>query len=76
MIFQISQKQLNPFTYLYLELKVIDNEVSRKIDIGFPQLRPSRSEQLKIRLAHVKAQRKNPDLEKLARAGTRNYTFL
>lgn len=45
----------------------VDLEISKKINIGFPQLRISRSQQLKERLAHVKAQRKNPELEKSAR---------
>ncbi|XP_055610590.1 39S ribosomal protein L38, mitochondrial [Uranotaenia lowii] len=49
------------------EERIVDPEISRKINIGFPHLKPSRSDQLKERLAHLKTQRTNPELEKQAR---------
>ncbi|XP_053947609.1 39S ribosomal protein L38, mitochondrial [Anastrepha ludens] len=45
-----------------------DPELTARVNIGFPHLKPSRSEQLKQRLAHLKAQRSNAQVEKLARA--------
>jgi large subunit ribosomal protein L38 len=44
-----------------------DPEITKPHDIGFAHLRPSRSEEYRQRLDHLKAQRKNPNLEKLAR---------
>ncbi|XP_039440149.1 39S ribosomal protein L38, mitochondrial [Culex pipiens pallens] len=52
------------------EERAVDPEVARKVNIGFPHLKPARSAQLKERLDHLKAQRSNPELEKLARAKT------
>ncbi|XP_030381278.1 39S ribosomal protein L38, mitochondrial [Scaptodrosophila lebanonensis] len=52
------------------EENVSDPEVTARINIGFPQLRPSRSVQLKARLEHLKAQRANVELEKQARSNT------
>ncbi|XP_068159960.1 large ribosomal subunit protein mL38 [Drosophila tropicalis] len=45
-----------------------DPEVTARVNIGFPQLKGSRSEQLKNRLKHLKAQRSNKELEQLARS--------
>lgn len=45
----------------------IDPEIAEQINIGFPTLRKSRSEELKQRLAHLKSQRSNPQLEIIAR---------
>lgn len=53
----------------------VDPEIARKIDIGFPQLRPSRTLQVKERLSHLKTQRANPMLEKEARAQSRKKSF-
>ncbi|XP_030568020.1 39S ribosomal protein L38, mitochondrial [Drosophila novamexicana] len=47
---------------------VSDPEVAARVNIGFPQLKPSRSAQLKTRLEHLKAQRANKELEQLARS--------
>ncbi|XP_051864450.1 39S ribosomal protein L38, mitochondrial isoform X2 [Drosophila albomicans] len=47
---------------------VTDPEVVARINIGFPQLKPSRSAQLKERLEHLKAQRSSKELEQLARS--------
>ncbi|XP_064555251.1 large ribosomal subunit protein mL38 [Drosophila montana] len=47
---------------------VSDPEVVARINIGFPQLKPSRSAQLKTRLEHLKAQRASKELEQLARS--------
>ncbi|KAH8276613.1 hypothetical protein KR044_012098 [Drosophila immigrans] len=47
---------------------VTDPEVVARINIGFPQLKPSRSAQLKARLEHLKAQRGSKELEQLARS--------
>lgn len=52
------------------EERAVDPEVARKVNIGFPHLKPARSAQLKERLDHLKAQRANPELERLARAKT------
>ncbi|KAH8314573.1 hypothetical protein KR074_002592 [Drosophila pseudoananassae] len=49
------------------EETVADAEVAARINIGFPQLKESRSAQLKTRLEHLKAQRANKQLEQLAR---------
>lgn len=59
--------------FVFTDENPVDAELTRKVDIGFPQLRPPRSQQTKERLAHVKAQRSNPELEKQARAQTRTY---
>ncbi|KXJ76062.1 hypothetical protein RP20_CCG010410 [Aedes albopictus] len=53
--------------------RAVDPELAKKVNIGFPHLKPARSEQLKERLAHLKAQRANPELEKASRAKTREY---
>ncbi|XP_016993093.2 large ribosomal subunit protein mL38 [Drosophila takahashii] len=45
-----------------------DPEVLARVNIGFPQLRDSRSAQLKTRLEHLKAQRSSKQLEQLARS--------
>nr|XP_014099961.2 39S ribosomal protein L38, mitochondrial [Bactrocera oleae] len=45
-----------------------DPELTARVNIGFPHLKSSRSEQLKQRLAHLKAQRSSEEVEKLARA--------
>ncbi|EDW65240.2 large ribosomal subunit protein mL38 [Drosophila virilis] len=47
---------------------VSDPEVVARVNIGFPQLKPSRSAQLKTRLEHLKAQRASKELEQLARS--------
>ncbi|XP_034475012.1 39S ribosomal protein L38, mitochondrial [Drosophila innubila] len=47
---------------------VTDPEIVARVNIGFPQLKPSRSAQLKLRLEHLKAQRASKELEKLARS--------
>ncbi|XP_017870611.1 PREDICTED: 39S ribosomal protein L38, mitochondrial [Drosophila arizonae] len=46
---------------------VTDAEIVARVNIGFPQLKPSRSAQLKARLEHLKAQRASKELEQLAR---------
>lgn len=48
-----------------------DPELHKKHDIGFPLERPSRSAEVRQRLEHLKAQRKDFNLEKLARANKR-----
>ncbi|KAH8397788.1 hypothetical protein KR222_001703 [Zaprionus bogoriensis] len=45
-----------------------DAELTARVNIGFPQLKPSRSAQLKARLEHLKAQRSSKELEQLARS--------
>ncbi|EDV30062.1 uncharacterized protein Dana_GF15958 [Drosophila ananassae] len=49
------------------EETVTDVEVAARVNIGFPQLKESRSAQLKTRLEHLKAQRASKQLEQLAR---------
>lgn len=50
---------------------VTDLEVAARVNIGFPQLKESRSAQLKTRLEHLKAQRASKQLEQLARNNKR-----
>lgn len=59
-----------------LEENIVDPDIARLVDIGFPKLRPSRSQQLKERLAHVKQQRSDPELERQARAQTCTWNSL
>lgn len=51
----------------------MDKEIEYQVNIGFPALRTSRSEQLKERLSHIKTQRTNAELEKKARSGEREF---
>lgn len=52
------------------EENAVDPEVARRINIGFPQLKPARSIQLKERLAHLKTLRADTELEKMSRTQT------
>lgn len=52
----------------FLEENQVDPEVAKKIDIGFPFLKPSRTEEVIKRMEHIKAHKKNVTLEKLARS--------
>ncbi|KAH8266571.1 hypothetical protein KR018_008062 [Drosophila ironensis] len=52
------------------EETLTDAEVVARVNIGYPQLRESRSAQLKVRLEHLKAQRASKQLEHLARSNT------
>uniref|UniRef100_U5ERQ6 Large ribosomal subunit protein mL38 n=1 Tax=Corethrella appendiculata TaxID=1370023 RepID=U5ERQ6_9DIPT len=54
------------------EINYVDPEIAHKIDIGFPVLKLSRSVEIKERLKHVKEQRSNSNLEKLARTNNLN----
>ncbi|XP_063705966.1 large ribosomal subunit protein mL38 [Culicoides brevitarsis] len=47
----------------------VDPELSKKINIGFPQMKVSRSKELFKRLEHMKKQRVDPELEKLSKTG-------
>uniref|UniRef100_A0A182Q033 Large ribosomal subunit protein mL38 n=1 Tax=Anopheles farauti TaxID=69004 RepID=A0A182Q033_9DIPT len=47
--------------------KALDPELTRPVNIGFPFIKPSRSIQLSERLAHLKTQRNNGELERLSR---------
>lgn len=52
--------------------KDVDPEIEETIDIGFPQPFTGRSsDKRKERMAYVKSQRQNSELEKLARTQTR-----
>lgn len=53
---------------MILDEKIEDPELERKVDIGFPKIKPSRSCVLQERLLIIKAQRQNPELEKIARS--------
>lgn len=58
------------FTFFFLsDENPVDPELSKKINIGFPQLKPPRSEELFRRLAHLKKQKSDPNLDKLAKSG-------
>ncbi|XP_055538991.1 39S ribosomal protein L38, mitochondrial [Wyeomyia smithii] len=52
------------------EERAVDPELARKVNIGFPHLKPARSAVLKERLTHLKAQRANTELEKASRTQT------
>lgn len=54
--------------FLFVEENKQDPELTARVNIGFPKLKPTRSEQLKERLSHLKAQRANDKLEKAARS--------
>lgn len=54
---------LNPIP----EMNYVDPELARKVNIGLPQLKVPRSEQLRERLNHRKLMKNNPEIEKLAR---------
>ena len=54
--------------YLFLDENVVNPILAAKINIGFPQLKLSRTQQVRERLSHLRAQRNNPDLEKLSRS--------
>lgn len=56
--------------------RIVDPEVEKKVDIGFPQLTfTSKSEKRKERVAHVKLQRNSTELEQRARKQTRMITY-
>lgn len=48
-----------------------DPTLHYKVDIGFPRLKPSRSQELKERIAILRASRSTPELEKLSRTKQR-----
>lgn len=52
---------------LILELNYKDPKINFRVDIGLPHASHSRSQQLRQRIDVVKANRKNNELEKLAR---------
>uniref|UniRef100_A0A336MQ47 Large ribosomal subunit protein mL38 n=1 Tax=Culicoides sonorensis TaxID=179676 RepID=A0A336MQ47_CULSO len=47
----------------------VDPELSKKINIGYPKLKVSRSKELFARLEHMKKMRADPKLEKLSKEG-------
>jgi large subunit ribosomal protein L38 len=51
----------------FLDERREDPELNKKHDIGFPYVKPARSAELKQRLQHLKVQRHDLNLEKLAR---------
>lgn len=51
----------------FAELEVVDKEISKLIDIGFPAPRRNRSDELEERAAVHKAQKQDADLERAAR---------
>lgn len=61
--------------FRFLEEHPEDAELNKKVDIGFPFLQPSRSTELKKRLEVIKGQRKNEELEKLARSNKCKQTL-
>lgn len=56
------------FLFFNTEKNVQDPELTERINIGFPKLKPSRSQQLKDRLQHLKSQRSSSALEQQARS--------
>lgn len=46
----------------------VDPQLHKKHDIGFPSLKKSRSEEYRYRNEIIRANRKDPNLEKLARS--------
>ena len=77
-------KNCHPKIFLYSypcflsckEENPIDPEIAEKINIGFPKIRKPRSVELKERLAHLKAQRSSPQLEKIARRNNCKLLFV
>lgn len=49
------------------EMNYKDPALHYKVDIGFPRLKPSRSQELKERIAILRASRSTPELERLSR---------
>lgn len=61
------------FFFFFLEEKRLDPVLHKQNDIGFPFLKPSRSAELRQRLDHLKKQRSDSALEKLARSQSRKF---
>lgn len=68
---QVSRYRLSKSSLFILEENYSDPVLHERFDIGFPQTKPSRSAELRQRLDHLKKQRKDPNLEKLARSKKR-----
>lgn len=54
------------FSY-FAEENAVDEELVKPVDIGFPSLRPTRSEQIAIQSKHMKQQKISDNLEKISR---------
>lgn len=63
MIFLIQVTNLCVFSVLNTD----DPEISKLIDIGFPVLKPTRAEELKLKSEHFAAVKNDKNLEKLSR---------
>lgn len=59
----------------FTELNAVDPELSRKINIGFPQLKPPSSQVRAERMAHIKKIQNDPELVKKDKEGTRKFNF-
>lgn len=47
---------------------VVDPEISKLIDIGFPSMKPTRAEEIKMKSEHFAAAKNDKSLEKLSRS--------
>lgn len=57
----------------FTELEVVDKEISKLVDIGFPAPKRNRSDDLKKRGALYSAQRQDASLERAARLNQCNF---
>lgn len=53
------------------EINYRDPALHFKVDIGFPRAKPSRSQELKERIAILRAAKSNPETERLSRTKQR-----
>lgn len=51
----------------FLELNVVDKEIARTIDIGYPAPKRNRNEELRAKTAYFMQQKKDPNIERAAR---------
>lgn len=63
---------LNFYDFFLVEENFEDPVLHQKNDIGFPLAKAPRSAEIKQRIEHIKAQRKDVNLEKLARSNKCN----
>lgn len=68
---QVATYLMYIFNVTFLERNYKDPALHFRVDIGLPPHKQNRSKELKERLSIIKAQRKNPAVEKLARSKDR-----
>lgn len=57
----------NLLTFIISVMNAVDPEITKLIDIGFPALKPNRTEEMKLKSEHFTAVRSDKNLEKLSR---------